>query len=571
MSAALGVTAAVGLVAGTLAHNARLRAEVTRTEQQAKEAREHRERADAQYRSARDAIGRMAHRFNEPRFAGLTIPAEFRRQILEDALAFYEGAVRDDGPSAFAERIDKVRALGEVATFQSVLGRDDDAERTLRRGLAMVERLDAEELDHPDVLSCRVGCLTKLGLAISGDAKRCDEAVAYLASAIEAAERLVRDDPFSCPDGDLPAWCHHDLGSVLQHACRYDEAEVHYRRAAEIREALIARHPEQFALRGRLAETLINLALIHSNPTHARSAEAEYARAVDLLVPLLREHSEFNALILSVAKLYLNWGGLALLERRTDRAIELNTLGLAEVDRVDRIMPGWSDARHVRRNLHGAMAQAHEQASRFAEAARQWSLTIELSEGDDCPKFRLLRACDLARAGDDVLAAGRRPRGSDAENQPGGAPTSTTWPASPRWRPRGPANAPRFTRGERWIGSDAHAPSASSAIPRCSPRSIATPTSTPSDLAGISGSSASTWPSPAIRSREAGRRAPASGHSSARSSSRIYSSASASSQTIAPRTLPRESSSRRSIRSSNSSDCSPARCQLRAAQRAPWR
>jgi tetratricopeptide (TPR) repeat protein/tRNA A-37 threonylcarbamoyl transferase component Bud32 len=404
VSAALGVLGLIGLVAGTLVHNARLRAEITRTEQNAKEAREQRERADAQYRSARDAIVRMVRRFEDPAFAGQPMPVGFRRQILEDAVAFYEGAVRDDGPAEFAARLDKVHALSETSTFQAMLGRNDDVERTLLKSLALIDGLGAEQPGNRDVLGARVDCLCKLGLAIPQDVKRVDEGVEYLVEAIGASERLLKEDPTEFLRGDTLAWCHHNLGSILQGAFRHAEAEPHYRQAAEIRRALVETHPDLYVLRTRLAETLINLGLTLSNPEHAAEAESQFEQAANHLEPVVRDHPDFHVGRLSLCKLYLNWGGLALLEQRSERAKERYEAGLAQIERVTHAMPGWPDANHIERSLNGALAQAHEQAGRFGEAARCWTRAIELDDGVSRRAFLLARACDLARIGDGAAA-----------------------------------------------------------------------------------------------------------------------------------------------------------------------
>jgi eukaryotic-like serine/threonine-protein kinase len=78
-SAAIAGLALAGLFTGVLVHNARLRAEVARTELQANEARDQRTRADAQYRSARAAIRKITARIEEMNSRGAPLPGEFSR------------------------------------------------------------------------------------------------------------------------------------------------------------------------------------------------------------------------------------------------------------------------------------------------------------------------------------------------------------------------------------------------------------------------------------------------------------------------------------------------------------
>ncbi len=114
----------------------------------------------------------------------------------------------------------------------------------------------------------------------------------------------------------------------------------------------------------------------------------------------MRDHPEFQVAALSLAKLALNWGGLALVGHRTEQARQRYESGIAQVARVIRQSPDWPEARQVASRLSGALAQAHEQAGRFADAAREWSRAVELCDDADRISFRLARAIDLAHAGD---------------------------------------------------------------------------------------------------------------------------------------------------------------------------
>ncbi len=362
----------------------------------------------------------------------------------------------------------------------------------------MIDRLGAEQPGHHDVLGTRVDCLCKLGLAISEDVKRVDESVRYLNEAIADAERLTREEPAEFLRGDALAWCHHNLGSVLQYASRHSEAEPHYRRAAEIRKALVDTHPENYRLRARLAETLTNLGLALANPEHAAEAEVQYASAADHLAPVVRDHADFHVGRLSLCKLYLNWGGLAL-DGTPERACEGALRGRPRADRTR----DPRDARLARRDPHRvqpqrALAQAHEQAGRFGDAARRWTRAIELADGDNRRWFLLARACDLARTGDGAALADAKaaasagsPTGPELYNM---ACVAALVMGSSRQSGEdglGDERAGLALRGSNALGSRA-----SFATRRWSRPWTRTPTSKHSARVAISSSSASTPPGP---------------------------------------------------------------------------
>ncbi len=406
-SAGLGVVVVLGTLAGTLVHNARLRAEVRRTEREAEEAQTQRSRAEDQYRSARDAIRRILGRLDEPRFAGKPLGGELgiRRQLLEDALAFYEGAVRDDASAAILARLDKVEALLEAATFRIMLGETVEAEPTLRRALGLLDALEAEGYRGPDVFRSRVAALNKLGL-MQGMAGRFDESLAVYRAAIEEAERSPSRAP---ADLDNLAWGHHNLASALLGANRPAEAVPHLVQSSEIRRGLLRSHPEMVEYRSRLAGTLTNLANVRGKLGDAGRAEAEFAEAAGLLAPIVRDHSGGSEDALALGKLCLNWGWMGLEAGQLDRAIDRFRAGLEAVEAIRLAIPDWPEARQGASQLHSAIAMALGEAGRHRQAVEAWDRAIALANGDAGRTYRLGRLASLARDGDgrDNLAEAR--------------------------------------------------------------------------------------------------------------------------------------------------------------------
>jgi eukaryotic-like serine/threonine-protein kinase len=385
----LGVLAAMALVVGTMAHNALLRAEVARTEKQAKEARDQRARADSQYRSARDAIRKMTARLGGPATAGGTDSFALKRGLVEDALAFYDGAVTDDGRTEFEARLDKARALEEIATLQIMASRGDP-ERTLLRDLALLDDLEIERPHDPVLAEVQVSCRIKLGVMLGG-AGRLDEAIARIQGAVERSERRTGTTV-------TLAWALSNLGNMFLAAHRIPEAEAQYHRAVGIWLARIREHPDDFASKVHAGESLCNLGVLHMQAGQSPLAEDEYALAADLLAPVTRDHPELDQAVTSLGAVYLNWGTLTASGGRRDLAIGRYETGLRTLRGVLRATPDHPWAREGSRKLATAMGVTLGQVGRYPESARALGQAASFAEGSIRRDLLLIYAAALARA-----------------------------------------------------------------------------------------------------------------------------------------------------------------------------
>ena len=401
-SVVLGVVLLGGSLVGTLVHNAKLREEVRRTEREAEEAKIQRARAEDQYRSARGAIRMMIGRFDEPRFIGKPLGGELgiRRQLFEDALTFYEGAVRDDAPAEPSARLDKILALREAATFQIMLGRQDDAQRSLRHALTLLAALEADGRNRPEVEREQVSCLVKLGLSLEGSGRLGDALTTYR----DAIERAERSHPSTLEGLDDLAWCHNNLGSSLLSLNRLAEAEPHLAKAWEIRKGLLVSNPDGFELRSRTAESLINLANAHGKLGEVGRADGEFAEAAAGLGPIVRDHPQRGESALAMGKLHLHWGWMAMVDQKFDLAIERFRSGLRPVDAMLASIPDWPEAKQGSSQLNSALALVLGDAGRYPEAVQAWDRAIALAEGRETRTYRLGRLTCLARQDDGVQA-----------------------------------------------------------------------------------------------------------------------------------------------------------------------
>jgi tetratricopeptide (TPR) repeat protein len=390
---ALGVVIAVD--------TARLRKAATESAASAAEARRQQAVAANNYHSAREALRRMLRRLDDRRVADVPRLMELRHQQLEDALAFYEGALAgldDPDPSV---RLDAAVAGAEVATLQFLLGRRGPARESFGRAAAMLQRLPDEYRTRPDCRTALMHCFNYLA-ELSGNAAECEE---FFRKALAEGGELVRSDPSDPLRQNALARQEHNLGALLQHQKPPDRAESHYLRAIAIRTALIERDPGAEGVRADLAEDLLNLGLIYDQTGRRGAAADAFRKAEGILRSLADAHPADARYGLSLAGVYINWGNLLRFSGDLPGAIAQFDRAVGLVDDALGREPNFVTARQRATEAHGARAFALGAAGRQAEAVPDWDVVLRFAEGPVRTGYRIYRATGLAVGGRHARAA----------------------------------------------------------------------------------------------------------------------------------------------------------------------
>jgi serine/threonine-protein kinase len=309
---AVAALAVLGLVLWAAWYNRWLREEVEREQQRAQQARQQREetrvqseRAEANFRSARDAVERMLTRVAEGPLARMPQAHEVRRKLLEDALEFYlrfleqQGAdpeVRREAARAYRRVADIRWRLGQHAQALDAYGKAAD----LQQQLAQPGAPAAYRLDLIDTWTNRAHLL-------AADA-RPKEAEAAYRDAVKLAEELVaeaRADP-SCRAA--LAGCLQNRGTLRSDLGRYAEAGEDYGKARGLLEELVREYPGEETYRDKLSQTLNNLGLQRRNTDRLREALALLRRAVDLKAGLSPSRADMPDSRFDLANSWCNLG-----------------------------------------------------------------------------------------------------------------------------------------------------------------------------------------------------------------------------------------------------------------------
>jgi len=273
------------------------RAAAERERLAAEEANRERQRAEANFRAAREAVDRLFITAAET-MANQPHMEQIRRALLEDALEFYKGFLEQKGDNPTV-RHETARAYLRVADISGMLGGTPQSEDAYRQAIASLEKLSAdfpanrqyredlinghgelayrlqvknnldawiserrtvhrlvEELatDFPAVPRYRYW-LAEAHTGVANGLKyvRPKEAEQHFRQAVAVCDKLRNDFPEAAHDRWVEAHGHLWLGAFLYETQRYPEAETRLRHALALREQLVAQSPGNRRLEADLA------------------------------------------------------------------------------------------------------------------------------------------------------------------------------------------------------------------------------------------------------------------------------------------------------------------------------
>ncbi|MEK7675188.1 MAG: protein kinase [Verrucomicrobiota bacterium] len=305
-----------------------------RAERNAQAEARQRARAEANFQSAREAIDRMLTRLadelaDQPRLE------QVRRKLLEEALQFYEGFLKQKGEDPTV-RHGAALAYLRVGNIYNLLGQYDQCLAPLGQGIAILEDLAKRHLvearDRAEmarahrclgVANDRLGDTElaiahhRTALALYEDlqrefptvpayplaiaesqcglgntlktANRPNEAIDQFQQALKLYEKHRADFPDAPEDRVLLAHIHHWLGASLNNIGQLEAAERQYRASHDLRERLVAEQPNNARLKHLLAHIKQYLAELLMKTGRLEEAGELLQRAVALDEKLLED------------------------------------------------------------------------------------------------------------------------------------------------------------------------------------------------------------------------------------------------------------------------------------------
>jgi tetratricopeptide (TPR) repeat protein len=365
-----------------VASNLQVQAEEKRTAEQ-------RERAEANLHKARDMVDRMFTRVAQD-LTAVPRMEPIRRALLEDALEFYKGFLKEQDSDAVVRR-ETARASMRVGEIHVLLGRHHEAERPYVEAIALLEKLAGEdpsrvecrldlgqsfhelarihiflgrpdksleerraELDLceklasefpnvPDYRRLLAKAHTDLGIAL--EEKRPHEAEEHFRLALITWDRRRADFLGIPEDGDGLAYSHYFLGTFLLHTDRLPEAEQELRRSLALREHSLADEPHRLARKAALAHIQDHLALVLARRGKFADAEGYSRQSIRHYETLLEDFPNTYDFSRRLERVYTTLGSSLLALGRVQEA-EASLLGMGRVqeaeDALRRSLSLWS-------------------------------------------------------------------------------------------------------------------------------------------------------------------------------------------------------------------------------------
>jgi tetratricopeptide (TPR) repeat protein len=389
----LCLAAGVALLVGALVYEHRLRQALGQTQTERERARGQAERADGNYRQARDALTKMLERAEDRRWDGVTRVQELRRGQYEDALAFHEriAAQQGDDPEV---RAGVAWALLAAAKIRMQLGRGEQAAADLRRAIELARVLTGQEpgeLDHRILLAEALNSLVAAE-HLQGPLALAEEAVAVL-------EEVVRQHPGrhvfrrTLAD-DLINW-----GAALLAQGQAEKAEPALVRAVALLDELARQEPGRGHELVR-ARARINLGSVYNARKQPDRMRQQNALAETELEACLKESPDNVHAIEGLASIRINRAYELMGEGKRDEGLTTVSRNLPLLEQARRREPEQARFTDLLYRTHGVRATLLEQLGRIPESIADLEQAASLASPGDRLGLRVSLVILHLRMGD---------------------------------------------------------------------------------------------------------------------------------------------------------------------------
>jgi serine/threonine-protein kinase len=284
------------------------------------EARRQHDIAELNFRDARQAVDDALTRVAESTLLHAPGLQPLRKQLLEDALKYYQGFLRRLGEQPGVQ-IELASALDRVAQITAEIGSKQQALDYRRKARGIYQALAA---DHPRERGLMRGLARSIAAVaqLRGEAGQRAEAVTDYQEALRIQHRLVQERPRDEDAWDDLAGSESGLGQVLNLLARPDESLRCFERAVAIRERTTAAEGELPARRNDRALDYSRIARLHHDAGREDEAIRRYRDAIALEEALVAAHPEVASYRSGLANTYTLLGISQRAVKRIGEALE---------------------------------------------------------------------------------------------------------------------------------------------------------------------------------------------------------------------------------------------------------
>lgn len=330
-----------------------------------------RERAEANFQVARQAVDDMYTQVAEEWLAEQSQLEPLQKEFLQKALHFYERAAAVSGgdPTLRREAAKAQRRVGEI---QQRLGDMKAAEAAYRHALETLGQLSAVDPNHPEYRYEAAYVHNRLGWLLHQTGRSGED---DLRSAVDLLEPLATENPdFAVYRREL-SLSHSTLGLRYAAHGRFREAELQHRTALRLRAALAAADPDAYG--SAVSSSLLNLGLVLKRVGRYAEAEDALRKAVaeseKLLVQSPRKPAARNGLAIDLDEL----ANLIAFRGRPEDAASLLQQADALAEALAADFPAVVDYQNTYTSIRRDLANLQQSSGRLADAEPAYVRAIE--------------------------------------------------------------------------------------------------------------------------------------------------------------------------------------------------
>ncbi|HEV2949528.1 MAG TPA: serine/threonine-protein kinase, partial [Gemmataceae bacterium] len=302
-----------------------------------------RDRAERHFQESLEVVDRLLTRVGNKRLADVPRMEKVRREILNDALDFYQRFLKEEASSA-PLRFDTARAFRGVANIQCLLGQNVEAEINSRKSVSLLEDLVKEYPKNPDYREELARSLNNSGRFLMA-LNQYEEADQAFSKAQDLWQEFLANKPDPKYSFGL-ADAYHNRGVVRLLASRYQQAEPFYRHALELREKLVEEFPTNEEYLGRLALTYTGLGPVLGETGRLDEGVQTCLKAIEYQTQLVRAspesgdyREELASSYFNLARIYQRKGSLPDADEATKKAFQVQEELVADFPSI----PGFRD------------------------------------------------------------------------------------------------------------------------------------------------------------------------------------------------------------------------------------
>jgi serine/threonine protein kinase len=403
-AAGVGVAAVMATAIAMLAVN------YSHIRREQKQTAAERDRAEASFRVATEAVDRYFTRVSEdPRLKARDLEG-LRRDLLASAREFYERLIaeRRDDPGMQAEL---GRAHGRLGQIVGLLGSSAEAMALYQQATAIFERLARA---HPGVAPYQrelAASYTHMGFVHQATG-RWGDAEAALRQALTVHERLAREHHGELLDLQNLAGTHVNLGSLYHDTGRWTEAEAAYKLANGVLEGMAGQFGTDPTVQRKLAANSLSVGALYRDSGRWAEAESAFRKALALREQVTRgksqEPDDWNNLSVCHKNLGVLYGDSG---RWADAEAALS-LAVAVADRLALQHPAVTSYQETLADVHNTRGHLFDRIGRWADAESAYQRSIAVyerisRERPDTPEYRNGHAMSLTNLGELYRTTGR--------------------------------------------------------------------------------------------------------------------------------------------------------------------